>query len=184
MDCNDFSKKVSDYIDGELGERTHGRVERHAADCPLCAKLLRNLQALVKQLSQLPRMQPSAGFDFALRSRLLMETTKEAQLGRKVQRFLFPTLPRTFASAAAILLLALGITLGWRGHTDRLGNEISQSSLPAAIDQGALKSLSHEESYTISSKFYRAQEDSAQTPAKPVRPDRQTAPAHRVMVRF
>lgn len=183
MDCNGFAKKVSDYIDGELGERTHGRVERHAADCPSCAKLLRDLQALVKQLSQLPRVQPSAGFDFALRSRLLMETTKEARLGRKVQRFLFPTLPRTFASAAAILLLALGITLGWRGHTDRLEleNEISRSGLPVAIDRGALKNLSHEESYTISSKFY-AREDSAQTPAKPVR--RQTAPARRVMVRF
>ena len=187
MICSDFSKQVSDYIDGELEEHARGLVERHAGDCPSCAKLLKELQALTKQLSQLPQMQPSAGFDFALRSRLLIEMTKEEHLGRKVQHLLFPTMPRAFLSAAAIVLLALGIALGWGQQSEWIGiqaPEISQSS-PGSIDQGALKSLSHEESYTISSKFYRTQEDSVQPATKqPVRPVRQSPPVRRVMVRF
>jgi len=187
MNCNDFSKRVSDYIDGELGEQAHSLVKRHASDCPSCAKVLKDLQDLTQQLSQLPQMQPTAGFDFALRSRLLLEMTKEEHLGRKVQHLLFPTIPRAFMSAAAIVLLALGITLGWRQQSEwvrKQAPEIAQSN-PAATDQGALKTLSHEESYTISSKFYRGQGDSLQPAAKqPVRSARQVPPVRRVMVRF
>ena len=44
---------ASEYLDGELGPRERGRVERHTRDCPECRELLASLRALIEALGTL-----------------------------------------------------------------------------------------------------------------------------------
>ena len=43
MRCWDARSKVSDYLDGDLGERDRIRLERHLAGCPTCPPLYAGL---------------------------------------------------------------------------------------------------------------------------------------------
>jgi len=44
---------ASEYLDGELGPRERGRVERHTRECPECRELLACLRALITALGTL-----------------------------------------------------------------------------------------------------------------------------------
>jgi anti-sigma factor RsiW len=48
-------EELSAYVDGELGERARGAVERHLASCEACSALLRELQDAKSLLSELPK---------------------------------------------------------------------------------------------------------------------------------
>ena len=52
---------MSGYLDGELAAAARSRMERHARDCPECARLLAGLRAVVKGLGRLPA--PEGGLD-------------------------------------------------------------------------------------------------------------------------
>jgi len=43
MRCWDARSKVSDYLDGDLGERDRIRLERHLGGCPTCPPLYAGL---------------------------------------------------------------------------------------------------------------------------------------------
>ncbi|HEX3978636.1 MAG TPA: zf-HC2 domain-containing protein [Solirubrobacteraceae bacterium] len=45
---------MSEYLDGELAPGGRSRMERHARDCPECARLLAGLRAVVQGLARLP----------------------------------------------------------------------------------------------------------------------------------
>jgi anti-sigma factor RsiW len=48
-------RRMSGYIDDELGPRPRARLARHAHDCPDCGPLLRGLTILVPELRGLSR---------------------------------------------------------------------------------------------------------------------------------
>ena len=76
MTFNEFESRVSAYIDDELSPVDMAAMDRKAAECERCRALLAGVQAQIERLGQLPQMQPSAEFNFALRSHLLMEVVK------------------------------------------------------------------------------------------------------------
>jgi anti-sigma factor RsiW len=45
---------VSDYLDGELDASRRGRMERHAAECPECHRVITTLRRMVGALRRLP----------------------------------------------------------------------------------------------------------------------------------
>ena len=195
MTCDEFSERVSEYIEGETGGDYRSAMEHHAADCPGCAHRLRDTRALTERLSRLPRVRPSAGFDFALRSRLLMELTEEGQWWRRLQNLLFPSIPRALLSGVAVALLALGVATVlqeapvWQTLQagSVRGNELLSQPHSATPDRvaGALKLLSKEESYTISGTLYRPKPDISKSPVrKPDKPDRSSQEVEQVTVRF
>ena len=194
MTCDEFSERVSEYVEAEIGGGGRTAMERHAAECAQCAQLLKHTQALTERLARLPRVRPSAGFDFALRSRLLLELAEEGQWWRRLQDLLFPSMPRALLAGAAVALVILGIaavlneTPTWQapqGDSAQEG-ELYPQPHPTTPDgvAGALKLLSKEESYTISGKLYQAQPDTSKSPIYRSKPDRLSQDVRQMPVRF
>jgi len=105
-----FEEKISAYLDDELSPIARAEMERKAAECEDCRVLLKDMKALKERLNRLPQVQPSAGFNFALRSHLLMEVAKENQMGHRVRRVFFGSAMRTITTLAAAVVLGLGLT--------------------------------------------------------------------------
>ena len=202
MTCKEFSQRVSAYIEDELDPRHRSEMDGHAEVCSACAQTLQGMLPLTRRLARLSRVRPSVGFDFALRSRLLMEVARAETWTRKLEGLLSPSGTRTLAAAAVVVLFALGSAsvpheepTSWRmaGSGATLDGPAASSAYPAPSNRGALKLFSTDTSYPISSaslRYYRARPDSSRSvPARPVPPLRQrpresSAGVQRVVVRF
>jgi len=60
--CSGIVKKLSAYMDGELGSGDRSVVERHLAACAVCAAQLRRILTVDTGLKQLPGTTPSPFF--------------------------------------------------------------------------------------------------------------------------
>ncbi len=54
MKCHDIDKLAADYLGNEMGTELVGEFERHLEECATCRKLISELRATLKKLSQLP----------------------------------------------------------------------------------------------------------------------------------
>jgi|GEM_PF-3195740 anti-sigma factor RsiW len=189
MNCSAFKNRISEYIDGEAkpGLRTH--MERHVENCADCAELMRDMVGVTDRLSRLPRLQPSAGFDFALRTRLSMEMTRGERRWDRLRSAIRPSFPRTVYAAAAAVVIAAGSVL-FVGTDSTIptpflaADSVDIRPLPpvevaaVSVERGALKRLSEEESYTLSERHFRT--------VQPIRSNamRRRSSVQRVAVRF
>ena len=161
-----FEARVSQYIDGELNAVQKADMDRKAAECPKCRALLSGVQTVADRLSQLPEVQPSAEFNFALRSHLLMELSDEQRPVRRVRRALFGSTLRTITTMAAAVVLGLGLA-GLRPHDAPVSQIVvtdtefhllpSETITPNHL--GALERLS-QQSHRLDSRLYRDISDS------------------------
>ena len=200
MTCKEFSQRVSAYIEDELDARHRAEMDRHAEVCSACAQSLQEMPPLTQRLARLSRARPSVGFDFALRSKLLMEVARAETWTRKLEDLLCPAGARTIAAAAVVVLFALGSAsvlheepTVWRMAGPGSDGSAASSTYPASADRGALRLFSNENSYPISSaslRYYRSRPDSSRStsvrPAPPLhqRPRGSNAGVQRVVVRF
>ena len=172
MKCGDFQDRISRFIENEVSDGERDRMDRHAAGCKDCNASLEEMRLLTGRLNRLTRVQPSVGFDFALRSRLLIEAAESIPLLRRLQDFFNPAIPKLVWSGAAVAVLAVAATVFLN---DRGGPEFSEmesveqmtvvAPSPAQTigqdRQGALRRLSQEASYPISQRLYSSRSDSA-----------------------
>lgn len=163
-----FEEKVSAYIDGELNAIEKAEMERKASECEDCRALLKDMKALQKRLKGLPQEQPSAGFNFELRSHLLMEVAKESQTGHRIRQAFFGSTGRRIATLAAAVILGLGLTqvvpeqIMSEPVVQTVAEEAEFPLTPGqvAIDhRGALERLS-QDSRRLDGKLYRNGQDS------------------------
>lgn len=167
-----FEEKVSAYLDDELNPIERAEMEQKAAACEDCRALLKDMRALKERLTRLPQAQPSAGFNFELRSHLLMEVAKEKHLSHRVRRAFFGSAVRTISTLAAAVVLGLGLTN--MIHESQKMDAVVQTAVdeaefplmpavpaPAVDHRGALelKRLS-QDSYRLDGKLYREGQDS------------------------
>ena len=85
------------------------------SESPACSAMYENMVLLQDRLGKLPRMHPSAEFEFGLRSRILLEAATEPRMRHKIKRVLFPTVGRSFLSGAVAAMLALGVSVLLQG---------------------------------------------------------------------
>jgi len=170
MTIKEFEAQVSAYLDGELSPVEMATMERKAAECEHCRALLADVEALSEQLGQLPQLQPSAEFNFALRSHLLMEVANEKQPLHRVRHVMFSTLTRKITTLAAAVLLGLGLTQMIPNDAATLAPQVAveETEFPLrsskSVDIGALE-LEHlsKQSLSLDGNLYRdsARVDSA-----------------------
>ena len=165
--CGEFAARLSAYIEGDVAGAKRTQMDLHVDECPICASSLEGVRNLTRRLARMSRVRPSAGFDFALRSRLMMEAARKTSVWNRLPDLLFPTVPRALASAAAVVLMALGMTTALdempetRGATTDRVHQMTLvapafSPFPAADRRGALKMLPQKAPITTSEKGYQA----------------------------
>ncbi len=172
MTVTDFEARVSAYVDGEMSPVEMAEMERKAAECEHCRVLLADVQALKERMAQLPRVRPSAEFDFTLRSHLAMAMAKEKQLLHKARRTMFSSISRTITTLAAAVVIGLGLTqMVFYSDTTPIPQVAVEREIPLMpgerlpnVDVGALElERLSKESYSLDSRHYRdsARVDSA-----------------------
>ena len=164
--CGEFAARLSAYLEDDVAGAKRAQMDRHVEVCPTCANSMEGVRNLTRRLARMSRVRPSAGFDFALRSRLMMEAAQKTSFWNRLPNVFFPTLPRALATAAAVVLMALGMTAALdeapetRAVTTDRVHQLTVvapafSPFPAADRRGALKMLSQKTSFPISEQVYR-----------------------------
>lgn len=173
MTVTDFEARVSAYVDGEMSPVEMAEMEHKAAECAHCRVLLADVQALKERLAQLPKVRPSAEFDFTLRSHLAMAMAKEKQPLNKARRAMFSSVSRTITTLAAAVVIGLGLTqvVFYSDTTPTSQMAVERQEIPLvpgerlpSVDVGALElERLSKESYSLDSRYYRdsARVDSA-----------------------
>ncbi len=54
--CDEVVERLSEYLDGELDDRTRARVARHLAACAACARFAAELAATIEAVHRLAPM--------------------------------------------------------------------------------------------------------------------------------
>jgi anti-sigma factor RsiW len=136
MRCAQAHKKISEWIDGELGESGLRRLEGHLRGCAACRKVRDDLAALVEEAKALATPAPSdrvwTGIRSGLaasRSRLAADPARRPGSPVRLPGY-SPALRLAAAGLAAVILVAGGVYIG-RGVLGPKG--------PAAPDKGRME---------------------------------------------
>jgi hypothetical protein len=109
LNCEQFSDRLADYLEGELPEAVRAAMESHADVCASCGALLSDITALREDAAALPALQPShdlwAGIAERIDARVL---PLEVPLARR--SLVHRTWRRPALAAAALVLITAGIT--------------------------------------------------------------------------
>jgi len=119
MRCGIFTKRISAYLEGELGSLDRERMERHMALCRRCAECLEGVTRVRTSLRAMSKAEVSPAFSLELRSRLRWMSVGRRSLGTRVSAFVASvgSLP-TFAALGASATLGALLLFGNLDHRD------------------------------------------------------------------
>src|SRR5881628_484133 len=135
----EWTDKLSEYLDNELSPREREAVESHLRGCAECAAVLDDLTRVVERAQSLDRRPPRADLWDGIAARI---ETRGAAPGRV--SFTLPQL-----AAAAVVLIAVSAGIAWQ-FADRAASraadiarsaEASRSSGPAATPTSERETL-------------------------------------------
>lgn len=130
------------YLDGRLSAAERARLDQHLAGCAPCRAQLEETRALMGVLEEWKAVEPSAGFDAALRARLEQEKSRRA--GWFVLR------PAYAAAAVLALLLVIGLSLLQPGSTPSVSPAGGpEPSPPAQVAQAPAAASGEEEDLAV-----------------------------------
>jgi hypothetical protein len=109
LNCEQFSDRLADYLEGDLPQAVRAAMESHADVCASCGALLSDITALRDEAAALPALQPSrdlwAGIAERIDARVL---PLEVPVARR--SLVHRTWMRPAVAAAALVLVTAGIT--------------------------------------------------------------------------
>jgi tetratricopeptide (TPR) repeat protein len=117
----EWVKKLSDYLDGELADAEQEAVESHLAGCAACAQVLEDLKGVVSRAASIQPRPPAADLWPGIAARIDAPSGRDAltpfrrpepwQWRRMLSRRLSLSLPQL--AAAAVLLMAVSVGIAW-----------------------------------------------------------------------
>ncbi len=112
INCDDFSKQLSDFFDGELPKERSRMLNLHVSACSACAKKLAHTHALSKFMKHLKKVTTTEQFEEQLHKRLQSEIDYQVQSGtdravRTLTSIQLRHVVATFAAAAAIVFAVI-----------------------------------------------------------------------------
>ncbi len=118
MNCNQFAKYITDYVDGTLGKGVAGDMEMHMNLCPDCNSLVTELENTSSLIRSLDRLTAPDGFEQALNARIASTPASDpnASLRRRLFGWLVgparrPLILRPVFTALLICLAFVGSVL-------------------------------------------------------------------------
>jgi|GEM_PF-1306546 len=115
MRCRDVRKKLSEFLDGELDERTRDEVQRHLAICGECSREYDEMIEAVSLVRNLPKLDPPEDMWSALKMELERVGRSKVTWGERLKGLMTPPLARHPVLASLILLIVAGtfVMMGW-----------------------------------------------------------------------
>jgi anti-sigma factor RsiW len=159
---DEWTDKLSDYLDGELPAGEIAAVEAHLRECGECAAVLNDLKRVVAEAKNLTARPPDADLwrGIAARTDRIAQPAASLSAGR---RFAF-TLPQL--AAAAVLLVALSSVVAWqvarRGtNATTSGQPTAAASMPASATPDSEPAAAPDRADVATVSFADAQYDAA-----------------------
>src|SRR5262249_42728346 len=123
---NEWTDRLSDYLDGELSDEDHRAVATHVHECVACARTLDELRAVIEHAQALPPTAPSASVWRGVADRIAAPGATRPIVGDFVspRRFAF-TWPELVA--ASILLVVVS---GWAALQLTTNHPTSEGAAP------------------------------------------------------
>jgi len=161
LDCRTSREHFSDYVDGELDAMLCQPFTEHLDNCPVCARELHELKAALAVVRDLEPEAPRPGLADRVLARVARESSTDRQAGstraaaslerppnrsREFARRGTPWL-RVALAAAALLLIVLGVQIGWilRGPEASNANSDEIRSLVSELRRVSDDSLARNE---------------------------------------
>lgn len=123
MHSEEWTDRLSDYLDGELTDSEQREVASHLAECHECALVLEELEAVVAAARQLTDAEPERDLWSGIAQRIAVPPAVQASPGRWRYSFSLPQL-----AAASVLIAVLS---GWAALRV-LPNRSTSEETPAA----------------------------------------------------
>jgi anti-sigma factor RsiW len=109
MNCNQFAKYITDYVDGTLDRGVAGEMEMHMNLCHDCSSLITELENTSSLIRSLDRLTAPVGFEDRIKARIA--STPERSLPRRLAEWLGGSARRPFVLrpvfAAFVICLVL-----------------------------------------------------------------------------
>jgi len=124
--CEDFSKQLSDFLDGETSSMNIKLLNAHLASCPSCKSLFESYRLVLRSLKSLPKVNASKTFEKRLRMQIQkeIEDTRRIDVNRMKQTLgSIPIKPVFVTVTAAAAILAISIVIQDRFFTEEQGNQ-------------------------------------------------------------
>ena len=106
-----WTDKLSDYLDGELGIAEREALEAHLLECAECGHTLQQLRAVVARAGQVIDRDPPADLWPAIAARLTapqLELVTEEQTAARGKRRLSFSVPQLAAASIALMIMSAG----------------------------------------------------------------------------
>lgn len=140
MNCHEAQIQISEYLDGELDPLRKKSIESHLLTCPVCRAEADGLADCVRQIAQLPWVEPPLGFTQRVMAHA-RALEVEPSLWQKIISPVRFSLPLQASAAVVIAVLAVVI---YRNESP-LKNDPSAPSLPTAIAPVTDQANTHKE---------------------------------------
>ena len=102
-----WTARLSEYLDDELSAAERRELERHLDGCDLCREILGELKAVVARAGRLEDREPDHDLWPGVRAAIASRKVVEIESRRPARRFSF-SLPQLVAAAAALILVSGG----------------------------------------------------------------------------
>src|SRR5262249_20851504 len=109
-DADQYTPRLSAYLDGDLDPAEKENVERHLSECAACAATLEDLRAVVRRAKALQDQPPTRDLWGGVAQRIgsTTVTTQVSHPSWSQRRFSF-SIPQLAAAGIALLLVAGGV---------------------------------------------------------------------------
>src|SRR3989475_11058803 len=113
MTRDQWTDRLSDYLDGDLGIAERAALEAHVASCPACEAILAELRRVVARAEAIDDQPPTTDLWPAIAQQIGVSSGAEPHgvvslAARRARRRLSFTVPQPAAAAAVLLLLGSG----------------------------------------------------------------------------
>ena len=132
-----WTDRLSEYLDGELEAADRAALERHLASCAACAATLDELREVVARAASLPARPPASDLWTGIEPRLDRVQPVVTPFPPRVTRRVSFTLPQLVAAGLALMVMSgSGVWVLQRSETDvppvSANTEFTPAALPAA----------------------------------------------------
>jgi anti-sigma factor RsiW len=133
--ADQWTDRLSEYLDHELTADERIRLESHLAGCPACGETLRELRAVVARAGRLENREPDSDLWPGVRQAIGRHKVFELDSRRTpARRFTF-SLPQLAAAAAALMLVSGGTAYFLSQPTGNRGVVIEGRQPPPVVAQ-------------------------------------------------
>jgi len=130
-----WTDRLSDYLDDELDASERAALEQHLASCETCSAVLDELRQVVARAAHLPARPPAADLWAGIESRLDPVVSVATPFRARVTRRISFTMPQLVAAGLALMVTSGGGVwiLQHGGHTTDLPPAAATSEIDPAV---------------------------------------------------